>query len=96
MNLAVGYRQLPVPDATQQLTFPVRVLYPTHEAPQLVPFGSYQLLVAPDAAAHQQLGWQFPTSIDRVYRIEKAQRWLGYAPRYTTAYLLRKATRVTS
>lgn len=50
MNLAVGYRQLTVPDAALQLAFPVRVLYPTHDAPQLVPVGPYQLLVAPDAA----------------------------------------------
>ena len=50
MNLAVGFRQLTVPDTALQLTFPVRVLYPTYAAPQPVPVGSYQLLVAPDAA----------------------------------------------
>lgn len=50
MNPAVGYRQLPVTDASLQLTFPVRVLYPTHAVPQLVPIGPYQLRVAPDAA----------------------------------------------
>ena len=47
------------------------------------------------AAAYQQLGWQFPASIDRVYCIEKAQRWLGYAPQYTAAQLLREATHAT-
>jgi len=46
----------------------------------------------PEAAGvYQQLGWQFPTSIDRVYCIEKAQRLLGYAPQYTAPYLLREA-----
>jgi nucleoside-diphosphate-sugar epimerase len=43
------------------------------------------------AAAYQHLGWHFPTSIDRVYSIEKAQRILGYAPRYTAEYLLGQA-----
>jgi|GEM_PF-4287582 len=33
----------------------------------------------------------FPSSIDRVYSIEKAQRVLGYAPRYTAEYLLHQA-----
>lgn len=48
----------------------------------------------PEAAGvYQQLGWQFPASIDRVYCIEKAQRLLGYAPQYTAPYLLREAAR---
>ena len=29
-----------------------------------------------------RLGWQLPNSIDRVYVIEKAERCLGYQPRY--------------
>ncbi len=46
----------------------------------------------PEAAAvYAQRGWEFPTSIDRVYRIEKAQRVLGYRPQYTAPYLLRQA-----
>lgn len=46
----------------------------------------------PEAAdVYQQLGWQFPVSIDRVYCIEKAQRLLGYAPQYTPQYLLQAA-----
>ena len=48
-NLAVGYRQLTVTDSPLQLAFPVHVLYPTHEEPQAVPVGWYQLWVAPDA-----------------------------------------------
>ena len=48
----------------------------------------------PEAAGvYQQLGWQFPASIDRVYCIEKAQRLLGYAPQYTARHLLREAVR---
>ncbi|MDF7813940.1 NAD(P)-dependent oxidoreductase [Hymenobacter sp. YC55] len=39
---------------------------------------------------YQQRGWTFPSSIDRVYRIEKAQRMLGYRPRYTAQYLLQE------
>lgn len=42
-------------------------------------------------ATYQQLGWELPTTIDRVYSIEKAQRVLGYQPRYTAAYLLEQA-----
>lgn len=46
----------------------------------------------PEAAAvYAQRGWSFPTSIDRVYRIEKAQRVLGYQPRYTAQALLQHA-----
>jgi len=47
------------------------------------------------AGAYQRLGWQFPTSIDRVYSIEKAQRLLGYTPRYTAQYLLQDASRAS-
>jgi UDP-glucose 4-epimerase len=45
----------------------------------------------PEAAqVYHQRNWAFPTSIDRVYRIEKAQRILGYQPRYTAQYLLQE------
>lgn len=45
----------------------------------------------PDAArVYHHRNWVFPTSIDRVYRIEKAQRILGYQPRYTAQYLLQE------
>jgi len=46
---AVGYRQLVVADAQLQLTFPVRVLYPTLAKPQAVAVGLYEFEVAPDA-----------------------------------------------
>lgn len=46
----------------------------------------------PEAAAvYAQRGWELPTSIDRVYRIEKAQRVLGYQPRYTAQALSQQA-----
>lgn len=46
----------------------------------------------PEAAAvYARRGWTFPSSIDRVYSIEKAQRLLGYAPTYTAQYLLQQA-----
>lgn len=45
----------------------------------------------PEAAAvYAQRGWAWPASIDRVYCIEKAQRVLGYEPRYTAQALLRQ------
>ena len=47
LHPAVGYRQLFVTDPQLQLAFPVHVLYPTHETPQAVPVGLYQLQVAP-------------------------------------------------
>lgn len=40
------------------------------------------------AEVYAQRGWKFPTSIGRVYRIEKAQRVLGYRPQYTALHLL--------
>lgn len=50
----------------------------------------------PEAAAvYARRGWSFPTSIDRVYCIEKAQRVLGYAPQYTAQYLLQQAAEIT-
>ncbi|SHJ22736.1 Nucleoside-diphosphate-sugar epimerase [Hymenobacter daecheongensis DSM 21074] len=42
-------------------------------------------------AAYQRLGWQFPTTIDRVYSSEKARRVLGYQPHYTAERLLQQA-----
>ncbi|WP_324670578.1 NAD(P)-dependent oxidoreductase [Hymenobacter sp. GOD-10R] len=44
---------------------------------------------AVDVYARQ--GWNLPTSIDRVYSIDKARRVLGYQPRYTAEYLLQEA-----
>lgn len=38
----------------------------------------------------QELGWQLPSSIDRVYVIEKAERELRYAPRYNFAERLQE------
>ena len=49
MSFAVGYRQVVVADAQLQLTFPVHVLYPTHEAAQAVRVGLYLLEVAAEA-----------------------------------------------
>lgn len=46
-------------------------------------------------AAYERLGWQFPASIDRVYSTEKAQRILGYRPRYSFEWLLEDALRVS-
>lgn len=43
------------------------------------------------AAVYERLGWVFPATIDRVYCIGKAQRVLGYQPRYTAEYLLQLA-----
>ena len=43
------------------------------------------------ASDYKRLGWQPPASIDRVYSIEKAQRILGYAPRYTAEWLIQQA-----
>ncbi|WP_333864106.1 NAD-dependent epimerase/dehydratase family protein [Sphingobacterium sp.] len=37
---------------------------------------------------YRQKGWNFPVSIDRVYRNDKAMQLLGYNPRYTFEYLL--------
>lgn len=46
---------------------------------------------APKAAsAFQELGWRLPDSIDRVYVIEKAERELGYSPRYNFAERLQE------
>jgi UDP-glucose 4-epimerase len=39
------------------------------------------------------LGWQFPTRIDRVYVIEKAERELGYRPAFNFAEYLAEAGR---
>lgn len=48
----------------------------------------------PEAATvYEQLNWPFPASIDRVYSIEKAQRILGYQPRFTAAALAQQALR---
>jgi nucleoside-diphosphate-sugar epimerase len=38
------------------------------------------------------LGWQFPTQIDRVYVIEKAERELGYRPAFNFAESLAGAS----
>ncbi|WP_375416416.1 NAD-dependent epimerase/dehydratase family protein [uncultured Hymenobacter sp.] len=43
------------------------------------------------AVIYEQLGWQFPASIDQVYSIEKARQQLGYEPRYTAERLLHEA-----
>lgn len=44
------------------------------------------LRYAPEAAdIFGELGWELPGSIDRVYVIEKAERELGYSPRYNFA-----------
>lgn len=37
---------------------------------------------------YRQRGWSFPTSIDRVYRSDKAMQLLGYTPQYTFEFLL--------
>lgn len=39
-------------------------------------------------AIYNAKGWALPTSIDRVYRCDKAQQYLGYKPKYTFEYLL--------
>ena len=36
-------------------------------------------------------GWSFPESIDRLYVFNKARQLLGYSPKYTFDYLLKKA-----
>lgn len=46
---------------------------------------------APKAAdVFEELGWRLPGSIDRVYVIEKAERELGYSPRYNFAERLQE------
>ncbi|OUJ74694.1 NAD-dependent epimerase/dehydratase family protein [Hymenobacter crusticola] len=51
----------------------------------------------PQAAdVYARLGWVWPASIDRVYSIDKAQRVLGYQPRYTAEYLLQEAAATAS
>ncbi|ULT23335.1 hypothetical protein KUH03_29640 [Sphingobacterium sp. E70] len=37
---------------------------------------------------YKQKGWNFPTSIDRVYRSDKAAHVLGYKPQFTFMFLL--------
>ncbi|WP_312336826.1 NAD(P)-dependent oxidoreductase [Sphingobacterium sp.] len=37
---------------------------------------------------YRQKGWNFPASIDRVYRSDKAMLLLGYNPKYTFEFLL--------
>lgn len=37
---------------------------------------------------YQEMGWQLPQSIDRVYVTQKAKTMLGYTPKYTFDYLL--------
>lgn len=37
---------------------------------------------------YRQKGWNFPASIDRVYRSDKAMQLLGYTPQYTFEFLL--------
>lgn len=47
------------------------------------------LKLYPEAAHIYQLkNWTFPTSIDRIYVIQKAKKLLGYTPKYTFDYLL--------
>lgn len=41
-------------------------------------------------ARFDQLGWEKPKSIDRVYVIEKAKRMLGYAPQQNFAEIMRR------
>lgn len=49
----------------------------------------------PEAAhVYARQGWTLPTSIDRVYSIEKARRVLGYQPRYTARALLQQAAQL--
>ena len=43
------------------------------------------------AAAFSARGWPLPDSIDRVYAIDKAERHLGYQPRYNYLEFLRGA-----
>ncbi len=38
-----------------------------------------------------QRGWKLPTSIDRVYVIEKAERYLGYRPLHNFDEYLQEA-----
>lgn len=43
----------------------------------------------PEAAEiYKKYNWIFPSSIDRVYRCDKASEMLGYNPKYTFKYLL--------
>ncbi|WCT12748.1 NAD-dependent epimerase/dehydratase family protein [Mucilaginibacter jinjuensis] len=39
-------------------------------------------------AIYKAKGWILPTSIDRIYRCDKAQQYLGYKPKFTFDYLL--------
>ncbi len=49
------------------------------------------LKLYPEAAAvYQAKKWTFPKSIDRVYVTEKAITLLGYSPKYTFDYLLKR------
>lgn len=59
-----------------------------HDAPSVIGrlFPSLEVLFA-------QQGWKLPQSIDRVYVIEKAEKHLGYRPKYNFNEYLQELTR---